>query len=123
MVSYFNKILGQIINTRSMDIGVPKSYIANVLQLLKQFHYERKSFIVKEMERITGMLIFIASSASWVKFLLLQIYLSIAAAIGDNTAYLHRTNKQFRQLLKEAKRTQPPTPTSTFTQSAAAQQK
>ena len=106
-----------------MDIGVPKSHIANVLQLLKPFHYERKSFTVQEMERITGMLIFIASSAPWVKFLLSQMYLSIAAAIGVNTAYLHRTNKQFQQILKEAKRAQPPTRESTFAQSAVAQQK
>ena len=49
------------------------------------------------------MLIFIASSTPWVKFLMYQIYLSIAAAIGDNTVYLYRTNKQFQQLLKEAK--------------------
>ena len=51
------------------------------------------------------------------------MYLSIAADIGDNAAYLHRINKQFWQLLKEAKRAQPPTQESTFAQSAVAQQK
>ena len=51
------------------------------------------------------------------------MYLSIAAAIGDNTAYLHCTKKQFRQLLKEAKRARPHTRESTFAQSAVAQQK
>ena len=58
-----------------------------------------------------------------VKFILGQMYISIAVAIGDNTAYLHRTNKQFRKLLKEAKNLHPPTRTSTFAQLASAQQK
>ena len=35
MVSHLNKVLGQIIDTRQMNIGVPQSYIAQILMLLK----------------------------------------------------------------------------------------
>ncbi|KAL7523262.1 hypothetical protein ACHAXR_000668, partial [Thalassiosira sp. AJA248-18] len=102
MVSYLNKILGQLINTRLLDVGVPAPYISKTLVLLKPFHYQRKSFTLKEMETITGMLIFIAGSAPWVKFLLSHVYTSITAAIKKNTAHLVKSTKQFRLLLKEA---------------------
>ena len=122
MVSHFNKVLGKLIHTRRLDVGVPKPYVAKTLLLLRPFHTKRKSFTVKEMETITGMLVYIASTAPWMKFLLSHVYTSIAAAIGDNTAYLIRTNKQFRQFLKEAKAATVPTRSSTFAQSETARQ-
>ena len=103
MVSYFNKVLGQIVNTRKLEVGVPPAFVAATRQLLKPFHSERKFFTVNEMEKLTGKITFIASTAPWVKFLLSQVYISIAAAVGDNEAYLARSNKEFRQLLKDAK--------------------
>ena len=102
IISHMNKVLGQIIDTRQLDVGVPPAYIKKVLAAMKPFHRERKSFAIKEMETITGMLIFIAGSVPWLRFLLSQVYTSIAAALGDNTAHLRRTNKQFRRFLKEA---------------------
>lgn len=119
LVSYMNKILGQIIHTRRLDVGVPKDYITKTLKLLTPFHHSRKSFTVKEMERITGMLVFIASTAPWLKFLLSHVYTSVAAAMKVNTNHLKLTNKQFRQLLKEAK-SSVPTRESTFAQSETA---
>ena len=118
MVSYMNKMLGQVIHTRRLDVGVPPAYVAKTLKLLKPFHRQRKSFTIKEMERITGMLIFIASTAPWMKFLLSQVYKSIAVAIGASTTHLKLTNKAFRKLLSEAKSIEI-TRVSTFAQSEA----
>ena len=102
MMSYFNKVLGQVVNTRKLEVGVPSAFVAMIRQLLKPFHSERKSFTVKEMEKLTGKITFIASSAPWVKFLLSHVYISIAAAVDDNEAHLVTTNKQFWQLLNDA---------------------
>ena len=120
MISYLNKILGQLINTRLMEVQVPPTYITLTLRKLKPFHEGRKSFTVKEMETTTGMLIFVSSTAPWLKFLLSHVYVSIAVAIGDNTAFLRRTNKQFRQLMKDARTEREPTRASTFAQSETA---
>jgi len=120
MISHLNKILGQLINTRIMEVQVPPTYITLTLRKLKPFHQGRKSFTVKEMETTTGMLVFISSTALWLKFLMSHIYVSIAAAIGSNTAHLRRTNKQFRQLLKDARAGREPTRESTFAQSESA---
>ena len=116
MISHLNKILGQLINTRIMEVQVPPTYITLTLRKLKPFHQGRKSFTVKEMETTTGMLVFISSTAPWLKFLMSHIYVSIAAAIGSNTAHLRRTNKQFRQLLKDARAGREPTRENTFSQ-------
>ena len=59
--------------------------------------------MVKEMEKVMGMTVHISSSAPWIKFLLSQMYISIAAGLDKNMAFLVRTNKQFRQLLKDSK--------------------
>ncbi|KAL7525092.1 hypothetical protein ACHAXR_000858, partial [Thalassiosira sp. AJA248-18] len=122
IISYMNKILGQVIDTRRLDVGVPPDYVTRTLLTLKPFHTKRKSFTVNEMETVTGMLIFIASCAPWLKFLLSQVYTSVAAALGDNTAHLHRTNKQFRQFIKEAKSTDSSHRVATFAQSESARQ-
>ena len=120
MVSHLNKILGKLLHTRRLDVGVPASYVRKTIHLLEPFHNKRKSFTVKEMETLTGMLIFIASTAPWLKFLLSHVYTSITAAIGENTSHLHRTNKQFRAMLKDARDTTVTTRVSTFAQSHTA---
>ena len=72
------------------------------------------------MEKITGMLVFIASTAPWVKFLLSHVYTSITAAIGENTAHLVRTNRQFRKMLKDSRDATVSTRVSSFAQSKTA---
>ena len=103
VISFVNKLLGQLLDTRRFNVEVPPTFITDTLPLLKPFHYQRKSFTVKEMEKVTGMIVHISSSAPWINFLLSQMYISIAAGLGENKAFLVRTNKQFRQLLKDSK--------------------
>ncbi|KAL7524334.1 hypothetical protein ACHAWF_000902, partial [Thalassiosira exigua] len=103
MTSHLNKVMGQIIDTSNLDVGVPDDYRARIVNLLRPFHKQRKAFTVIEMERLTGMLIFIASTTPWLKFCLSHVYASVAAALDVNTAHLLRTNKQFRTFMKEAK--------------------
>ena len=122
MVSHLNEILGKLLHTRCLDAGVPDAYVCKTVHLLEPFHHKRKWFTVKEMETLTGMLIFIASTAPWVKFLLSHVYTLITAAIGNNTSHLNRnrTNKQFRAMLKEARATTVSARVSTFAQSNTA---
>ena len=51
VVLFLDKLLGQILDTR-LDVGVPPTFIADTLHLLKLFHYKYKLFTVKEMEKI-----------------------------------------------------------------------
>ena len=76
MVSYLNKILGQILDTQKLEVGVSPAFVTETLRLFKSFYDKRKSFTVKEMEKLMGEITFIVSSAPWVKFLLSQVYIS-----------------------------------------------
>ena len=68
------------------------------------------------MERVTGMLVFVAATAPCLKFIMSQVYISLAAAIVDNTYHLDRTNKRFRRQLLEARDQQAPRHKRTFSQ-------
>ena len=103
MVAAINKLLGVIIDTHQLDVGVPPSYITSTLRHLCAFHPGRKRFRVKEIERVTGMLIHIAGTAPWLKFLLSHVYSSVTDALGANKDFFVKTDKQFREMLKDAK--------------------
>ena len=100
LVHYLNKVLGLVLDTRRLDIGVPPAFVAETLRILRPYHVSRKVFRVKEMEAITGKLIFIAGTAPWLKLIMPHLFMSIAAAVGENINTLKRTNKSFRELLK-----------------------
>lgn len=100
LVNYFNKVLGVLVDTRQMDVGVPDGFVTDVLQLLRQYHPQRRSFRVRSMETLSGKLIFIAGTASWLKFLMPSLFTSIAAAVGANYEHLANTNKEFRRMLQ-----------------------
>ncbi len=74
MVSYFNKILGVMLNTRCQDVYMPVSYVDKTIKLLKPFHRKRKSFFVKEVERVMGILIHDSCTVPWLKFFLPHTY-------------------------------------------------
>ena len=59
------------------------------------------------------MLAYIACTVPWLKFLLSQLFASVVAAVGNNTAYLRKISQDFRRMLKEAKSLKP-THKSTF---------
>jgi len=63
LVLHLNKVLGKLIHTRRLDVGIPQAYVDKTIRLLQPFHHKQESFTVKEMETITGMIIFIASTA------------------------------------------------------------
>ena len=122
LVSYLNKILGTMIDTRRLDIGVPSAFIADTLNQLKPYHSSRKEFRVKDMEGISGKLIFIAGTAPWLKLIMASLFRSVAAALGENQAYLTNTSKRFRLLLKQSRDSAASQNVQTFAQGEAARE-
>ena len=105
MVSYFNRVLGHMINTRSLDVGVPQSFIDDVITLLDTTWGEhRRRFQVREAEELTGKLLHIAITAPWLKFLLGQIYQSLACALKLNEQRARRTSRSFQDALRALRR-------------------
>ncbi len=99
-VSYSSHILGQIVDTRRMNIKTLLEFIADMIRLIhKSFHRHQKVFRLQDIESITGKRGHIASTAPWLRFLLPNLYAEIAQCLGSHKKHLYMTNK-FRTLLK-----------------------
>lgn len=104
MINYLNRILGRIINTRTMMIATPKDYIYSTVCLLRsRWHNRRQTFFINELEILAGQLGHISETVPWLRFLLAQVYTSIAHGLGCAQSHLYNTRKQFRELLKMIK--------------------
>ena len=63
MVSYYNQILGQVINTRKMNVETPPAYVSQVVKdLERRLHLKRKSFTITEIEFFIGQLVHISDT-------------------------------------------------------------
>ena len=104
MIDYRNKVLGQIINTRRMTIDTPPDYIAHLALELTNNWSRQKRFNLREISELAGRLGFVSDTAPWLRFLMSQVYTSIAAAIGYNRAHLYTTQGSFRDMVKMSRR-------------------
>ena len=101
VISYANKVLGQLINTRTMEVETPKEFIVETLNIIQSmWHSKRKRFHLSEVEIITGRLCYIAETSPWLKFMTSHLYTSIAHALRSNRHHLISTNAEFRAMLK-----------------------
>ena len=101
LVAPVNTILGLILNLRKLTAGTPRDFVSATISLLQTtWGPHRRSFKVKEAEELTGKLNHIAFSAPWLRFLLGNIYVSLAAALRLNNSHLIRTSQRFRDALR-----------------------
>ena len=101
VISHANKILGQIINTRAMEVETPKEFISDTIDFIKsKWHPKRKTFHLSEAEIIAGRLGYIAETSPWLKYLVSHLYSSIAHALNKNRQILLSTSAEFRAMLK-----------------------
>jgi hypothetical protein len=78
-------MLGLLIDTNRMIVGVPDDYIQGVCLLINStWHTHRQRFMVKEAQELTGKLGHLAEGANWVFYLLTHLYASIAYALSEN---------------------------------------
>ena len=74
MVSYYNQILGQVINTRKMTVETLPAYVIQVVNdLERHWHPKRKCVSIPEIESLTGQLGYTSDTAPWLRFLLSQL--------------------------------------------------
>ena len=81
IVASRQRMLGVIVDTNTMKVGIPPDYVAEVLDLINTtWHPHRRRFIIGEAQRLTGKLGHLAEGANWVFHLLTHLYASIAYA-------------------------------------------
>jgi hypothetical protein len=60
-------MLGLIIDTNNLTVGIPQDYVAEVFDLLNTtWHSHRRRFTVGEAHKLTGKLGHLAEGANWV---------------------------------------------------------
>jgi hypothetical protein len=92
-------MLGLIVDTNSLTVGIPPDYVAEVLDLLyTTWHYHRHHFTVGEAQKITGKLDHLAEGAHWVFPLLTHLYASIMYALSENKCLLVDTSPEFHDI-------------------------
>ena len=93
------RMLGLMIDTNNLTVGIPQDYVAEVLDLLNTtWHPHRRRFTVGEAQRLTGKLGHLAEGANWVFHLLTHLYASIAFALSENKHLLADTSPEFRNI-------------------------
>ena len=105
IVAFRNIILGQVIDTRKMTVQTPAEYVlTTVHELQRHWHSKRKTFKILEIEKLAGRLCHIGNTAPWLHFLMSHVYTSITAALKEAEAELVHNHKQFRSMLKNARK-------------------
>jgi hypothetical protein len=100
LVTSTNRILGLVLDLRSMIFGTPPEFISATIALLNStWGAHQRTFKVRKAEELAGKLNYIAFGAPWLKYLLANIYASLAAALHLNNSHLMRTSKTFRLAL------------------------
>jgi len=101
VVTPVNRILGLVLDLRRLTVGTPPEFVSATIGLLKTtWGPHRCSFRVREAEELTGKLNHIAFGAPWLKYLLGNIYTSLASALRINNSHLIHTSKRFRNALR-----------------------
>jgi hypothetical protein len=92
VVALKQRMLGLIIDTNNLTVGIPPDYIAEVINLINTtWHSHRRCFTVGEAQKLTGKLGHLAEGAHWVFYLLTHLYASIAYALTENKCLLADT--------------------------------
>ena len=108
LVSYMNRILGHVIDTRRLTVGTPPDFLGDVITMLETtWGDHRRAFTVIEAEELTGKLNHIANNAPWLKFMMSQVYQSLAAALKLNERMARRSCRSFQTALRELRRLPP----------------
>jgi hypothetical protein len=99
VVSSKQRMLGIVIDTHKLTVGIPTDYLVEVLDLLNTtWHSHRRHFTIRDAQKLTGKLGHLAEGANSVFHLLTHLYASIAYALSENKRLLVDTSPEFHNI-------------------------
>ena len=101
MVSHKQVQLGLEVDTRKMVVYLPDSKKQPLIQLLKHWHHQRRSFVIKEASSLLGKLNYAAEVAPWARFLFMAIRSSLLHCMRRNRKLI-MSRPQFKQAIADA---------------------
>jgi hypothetical protein len=93
------RMLGLIIDTKNLTVGIPPDYVAEVLNLISTtWHSHHRCFTIGEAQKLTEKLGHLAEGTHWVFHLLTHLFASIAYALAENKRLLVDTFSKFHNI-------------------------
>ncbi len=99
-------VLGLVIDTNKMTVGITNNYITKVRNLLALWDSNQRFFNVSDMQKLVGKLSHLGKGAPWIFKLMSHLYTSLVFALKSNTKLLEKSSKGFRDLVNQI-RTKP----------------
>ena len=94
-------ILGLVVDTNTMTVGITDEYIEQVRELLKLWDPDRRFFKVNDMQKLVGKLARLGEGAPWIFKLMSHLYTSLAFALKTNTELLRASSSGFQDLVNQ----------------------
>jgi hypothetical protein len=94
-------VLGLIVNTIRMTVGIPIKYIQQVCNLLNAWDPDQKLFKVSNMQKLVGKLAHLGKRAPWIYKLMPHLYTSLVFALKSNIKLLEKSPSGFCDLVKQ----------------------
>ncbi len=94
-------ILGLVVDTNKMTIGITDEYIKRAQELLKLWDQNQRFFKVNDMQKLVGKLDWLGEGTPWVFELMSHHYTSLAFALKCNTELLEQSSCGFRDFVKQ----------------------
>jgi hypothetical protein len=94
-------VLGLVIDTNTMTVGISDDYIQKVRDLLSNWDPNKRFFKVNDMQKLVGKLARLGEGAPWIFKLMSHLYTSLAFALKSNTELLEKSSSGFRDLVKQ----------------------
>jgi len=94
-------VLGLVVDTNTMTVGITDEYIERVRELLKLWDPDRRFFKVKGMQKLVGKFARLGEGAPWIFKLMSHLYTSLAFALKTNTELLQESSSGFRELVNQ----------------------
>jgi hypothetical protein len=94
-------VLGLVVDTNNMTVGITEDYIQQVQTLLNLWDQNRKKFQVNKMQKLVGKLACLGEGAPWIFKLMSHLYTSLVFALKSNTELLEKSSSVFRDRVKQ----------------------
>ena len=99
--------LGLVIDSKNMVVKMTKDYLADTLDLIKSTwptsQKYRKRFTALEASKLVGKLGRLREGAPWSRYMVSQLYSSIAFALAQNKETLSHSSSEFKRLVETTK--------------------
>ncbi len=97
-------LLGLVVDTNSMMVGIMPEYIQQVRDLLNNWDSNTHMFRVNNMQKLVGKLACLGKGAPWIFKLMSHLYTSLAYSLKNNKQLLEECSSKFKDLVKQIKR-------------------